>query len=266
MNFVTTAGTQNIRRAMRVKARFLGLDFDPMTLTSAISCLSRTASADIPFTYVVTPNVDHMVRLDKEPSLRPLYDEARIVFNDSRVLEMMAKAIGTELPASPGADIVAALFEDTIKRDEAVVIIGMDAGGIDKLKARYGLTNIRWHDAPMGLKKDPAAVAEAARFMAENPARYHFICVGSPQQELIAWAARQRGDVKGLGLCCGASLDFLSGKASRAPEFLRKAKLEWLHRMATNPKRLAGRYLIGGPALLGMWWRYRKDHTRAMSV
>ncbi|WP_371309533.1 WecB/TagA/CpsF family glycosyltransferase [Hyphomonas sp.] len=238
--------------------RFLGLDFQPMTTAEATRFLAETASAGAPFTYVVTPNVDHRIRLEREPELRPLYDAAGLLLNDSRILELLARRDGIDLPASPGADIVEALFAGVIRPDETVTIVGGDAALEAALKARYGLTDLRRHEPPFGMRKNPDAIAAAAAFLAANPARFHFLCVGSPQQEMVAHAALELGTATGVGLCCGASLDFLSGKTDRAPAWMRQARLEWLHRLGSEPGRLARRYLVEGPAIFRIWRRDRR--------
>ena len=212
-----------------------------------------------PFEYVVTPNVDHMIRLHSDASLRPLYDAAGLMVNDSRILEMLAGRDGIKFPASPGADIVEALFTHHIKPDEPIVVIGSTDEDMAKLAQKFGLTNIHRHDAPMGLKHKPEAVVEAAQFIAAHPARFHFICVGSPQQEMVAHAAKQLGTAIGVGLCCGASLDFLSGSTERAPAWMRNARLEWFHRILSEPRRLIKRYLIDGPKIFKIWRDWRKS-------
>lgn len=238
--------------------RFLGLDFQPMTVEHVASKLAREASTESAFSYVVTPNVDHMVRLDREPTLQHLYDSAGLILNDSRVLEILAKRDGHIFPASPGADVVEFLFRHRISPNEPVVIVGCAAEDVQVITEQFNLTDVRWHDAPMGLRKNPDAVAECAAFMAANPARFHFLCVGAPQQEMVALAALERGDVKGIGLCCGASLDFLSGKTNRAPMWMRRFRLEWFHRLLSEPRRLSKRYLIDGPAILRIWRKHKK--------
>ena len=239
-------------------AHFLGLTFQPMSVAEAAAKLARDASDTRPFSYVVTPNVDHMVRLDRDPALMPLYEEADIILNDSRVLEVLAARDGLVFPASPGADVVEFLFRHRIDPAEPVVIIGCTEEDVRVVTEQFGLRDVRWHDAPMGLRTNPKAIVDCAAFMAANPARFHFICVGSPQQEMIAWAARQRGDVRGIGICCGASLDFLSGKTNRAPKWMRQIRLEWLHRLISQPRRMWRRYLVDGPAILKIWRRHRR--------
>ncbi|HIG23908.1 MAG TPA: glycosyltransferase [Henriciella marina] len=242
---------------------FLGLTFQPRSTRQAARTIAASALGSESFWYVVTPNVDHMVRLQREKALRGLYDEAGLVLNDSRILELLAGFEKIDLPASPGADIVQTLFEKELDPEEPVVVIGCTASEISALKARFGLSDVRWHDPPMGLRNKPEAVKAAAEFMARNPARFHFLCVGSPQQEMVALAAKQLGNVQGVGLCCGASLDFLTGRTTRAPEWMRKFRLEWLHRLTSEPQRMFKRYLIDGPKIFGMWQRDKKRRRQA---
>ena len=83
------------------------------------------------------------------------------------------------------------------------------------------------------------------------------LAVAMPQQEILALRVAQAGGAVGVGLCIGASLDFLTGRKARAPLWMRKASLEWLHRLLSEPKRLWRRYLVEGPRifLLTMKWR-----------
>jgi hypothetical protein len=144
----------------------------------------------------------------RESVLAHLYAQAWLTVCDSRVLELIADLSGEALDVTTGADLTAALFEDVIRPDEPIVVVGGDESVIDGLKARYGLSDIRWHQPPMHLRHKPDAIAECAAFVADNPARFTFLCVGSPQQELVAEACLERGDCTGVGLCVGASLDF----------------------------------------------------------
>lgn len=235
---------------------FLGVQFDAMTLDSALGAIAARAGRDEPFAYVATPNVDHVVGLAREPARHALYASAWLTLNDSRILETLAALAGKRLPPAPGSDIAQRLFEEEISPHEPVTIIGGDDALITALEDRYGLTNIRWHDAPMDLRGNASAIADAAAFIAEQKARFAFICVGAPQQEMIAWATTMRGDATGVGLCVGAGLAFLSGQAKRAPRWMRQTRLEWLHRLVREPGRLWRRYLVDGPrvfALFAAW-------------
>ena len=248
----------------RVRARhvwFLNSAFDRIGFDTA---LERIAFRDReqPFAFVVTPNVDHLVRLRRDPVFAPLYAQAWLTVCDSRILELIASMSGEHIDVTAGSDLTETLFETMIDRDETVVVIGGDTSVMDGVKRRYGLTDLRWHTPPMGLRDNPEAIADCARFVAENPARFVFLCVGSPQQEMIAEACIDRGDCTGVGLCVGASLDFLSGKARRAPVWMRKARLEWLHRLGEAPRRMWRRYLMDGPKIVFLWWEWRRARAR----
>lgn len=245
---------------------FLDVDFTALDLDAALDTVAARASLEAPFVYVTTPNVDHVVSLASEPGRRPLYDAAWLRLNDSRILEAMAKRAGVALPAAPGADLADMLFDHVIDRHEPITIIGGDAEMIAELKSRYRLTDVRWHAPPMGLKRKPDAVVAAAAFSAAQRSRFTFICVGAPQQELIAYAIAQRGDATGVGLCVGAALDFLTGRAKRAPIWMRGAGLEWLHRLASEPQRLWRRYVVVGPRVFAMFASWRAEMVAASAA
>ena len=236
---------------------FLHLRFSGLDLAVATDAVAARASLGAPFAYVVTPNVDHVVSLAKEPARRPLYDGAWLMLNDSRILESLARRAGIALPVATGADLAERLFDTVIDRREPITIIGGDDLAIAELKRRYRLSDIRWHRPPMGIRRDPQAIVRAAAFAASQPSRFTFICVGAPQQEMIAYAIAQQGGATGVGLCVGAALDFLSGRVQRAPSWMRAAGLEWLHRLLHEPARLWRRYLVTGPRVFSLFAAWR---------
>jgi N-acetylglucosaminyldiphosphoundecaprenol N-acetyl-beta-D-mannosaminyltransferase len=242
---------------------FLHLEFCALDLDAATDAIAARASLGAPFAYVVTPNVDHVVSLAAEPARRPLYEAAWLMLNDSRILEGLAKRAGVGLPVATGSDLAERLFDAVIERHEPITIIGGDDLAIAEVKRRYRLSNVRWHRPPMGLKHDAQAIVRAAAFAASQPSRFTFICVGAPQQEMIAYAIAQHGGATGVGLCVGAALNFLSGRAERAPRWMRAAGLEWLHRLAAEPVRLSRRYLVTGPRVFSLFAAWRASMAAA---
>lgn len=242
---------------MHERLPFLGLDFDPLTVDEAATAMAWRARKLAPFAYVTTPNVDHMVRLDRQPRLRAVYQGAWLNVCDSRIIEALAEASYITLPAAPGSDIVERLFVQHIKPHERVVVIGGSQAVIDALRKKFGLRDLRWFDAPMDLRQDAVARARCVAFIRENPAPFVFLAVGAPQQEMIALEAMLSGQCAGVAICCGAALEFLSGQTSRAPEWMRMRRLEWLHRLASEPGRLWHRYLVDGPHIFMIWQRWR---------
>lgn len=244
---------------------FLNSAFDKIGLDTALRRITER-DREKPFAFVVTPNVDHLVRLESDTVLATLYAQAWLTVCDSRVLEMIGRISGQRIDIAPGSDLTEKLFETAIDPAEPLTIIGGTKSVVDAVSARYGLMDVRWHEPPMGLRDNPEAVAECASFVAENPARFVLICVGSPQQEMIAEACLDRGDCTGVGLCVGASLDFLGGKARRAPRWMQRARIEWLHRLGREPRRMWRRYLVEGPKVLLLWSRWRKAQRQLRAL
>lgn len=244
---------------------FLNSAFDKIGLDVAERRVSERDPAS-PFAFIVTPNVDHLVRLESDTVLARLYAQAWLTVCDSRVLELLGRVSGEKIDIAPGSDLTQRLFENHIQADETVTVIGATAEVVEAVRARYGLTDVRWHEPPMGLRHNAEAIAECAQFVADNPARFVFICVGSPQQELVAEACLDRGDCTGVGLCVGASLDFLGGKAQRAPLWMQRSRLEWLHRLAQEPRRMWKRYLVDGPKIFFLWRRWIKTQSELQAL
>ncbi len=235
---------------------FIGAIFDPL---SPVQTLARAKwmTTRHGFRYLVTPNVDHLVRLNKEPDLyQPLYEASWLSVCDSRILELLANMSGLPLKAVPGSDLSQQLFDNVITADDAITVIGADEEIVRRVATRYGLTQVHHHMPPMGLRNKPEAIADCAQFVADHPARYVFICVGSPQQEMVAKACLDRGDCVGLGLCVGASLDFIGGRVLRAPKWMQQLRLEWFYRLISEPKRLWKRYLLEGPKIFWLWAKW----------
>ncbi len=111
----------------------------------------------------------------------------------------------------------------------------------------------------MGLRYNQRAMNVAADHVARSGARFTFLAVGSPQQELLARHIASRPESRGCTLCIGASLAFIAGREIRAPKPLQKLGLEWGWRLAQNPSRLWRRYLVEGPKIFLIAWRWKRD-------
>lgn len=235
----------------------LGLDFADLGAEAAADAIAaRPAGA--PFGYVVTPNADHFVRLARDPTLRPVYEGAMTRLLDSRVVARSARAMGLPVPrVAPGSDVAAALLQRHRHPDEPVTIVGLESRLLPALTRRCKLTRLAHHNPSMGFERDPAAFGRAVEFVLAHPARFTFLAVGSPRQERLAAAIAATGQATGTGLCIGAGLEFLAGAKTRAPVWMRRFGLEWLMRLACEPRRLSRRYLLDCPAVFRLLWSAR---------
>lgn len=247
---------------MPEQVRLLGLDFADLDVAEAAARIAaRPATA--PFGYVVTPNADHLVRLARQPALLPLYRGAALCLLDSRVVRRAAGLLGLRAPrVAPGSDLTARLLRHHLRPGERVTIVGLRPHHLPALVAACDLAPPAHDDPPMGFADDPAALQRTVDFVLAHPARFVFLAVGSPRQEKLAAAIAATGRAAGTGLCIGASLDFLAGVERRAPFWLQRAGLEWLHRLAADPGRLARRYLLDNPPIFALLLRERLGGSR----
>lgn len=245
------------------RRRFLSLDFDIVELGDVLRWIGGR-QGDSPFAYVVTPNVDHMVRLEKAPpALRAAYEEADLCVCDSRVLSRIAGLCDVRLPVVPGSDLIRAALAEVFAPGDRLCLIGGSRADADTLEALHPGIAIVQHSPPMGLLHDSAARAAAIEVAAQAGARAVLLAVGAPQQELLAHEMRLSGRVRGTALCIGAGIDFLVGRQSRAPRAMQRANLEWAWRLMREPKRLWRRYLIDGPAIFPIAWAWARARRRA---
>ncbi|VXC85348.1 WecB/TagA/CpsF family glycosyltransferase [Sphingomonas sp. 8AM] len=254
--------------APAARRAFVGIDFDPLDTDAAAAWLTRITPAS-PFRYVVTPNVDHIVRLETlgerdaaGQALWRAYRGAALVLCDSRVLARLARFYGIVLPLAPGSDLTVRIFAQVAQPGDRIAIIGGDAPLLAALRARYPALDLVQHIPPMGMLRNPAALAAAAAFGRDSAARFLLLAVGSPQQEVLAARIADDGGAQGCALCIGASLDFIVGRQRRAPQLVQRLGLEWAHRLASQPGRLWRRYLVDGPRIFRLAHRWYRGRVR----
>jgi N-acetylglucosaminyldiphosphoundecaprenol N-acetyl-beta-D-mannosaminyltransferase len=195
------------------------------------------------YSYIVTPNVNHVVQLEHSAPLRQAYSAASHRVCDSRVLLPFVRAFKVPLAeAIPGSTLTAELIQLADTEQWDVTIIGCEHASVERLKERYPGIRVHHYYPPMGFITDPQAVETCIEFINTHSSRLVVYALGCPTQEILALKVLEAGQATGVGLCVGGSLNFLSGAVPRAPEWVQFLALEWLHRVCTEPRRLAGRY------------------------
>lgn len=242
-----------------MRTDFLGVEFDRLTKEELIDRLAKVGP-DSPFGYVVTPNVDHIVKLEREttPGLKAIIANAAFCLCDSRILARLARLRGVMLDVIPGSDLTAALFDRVIVAGDRIALVGGNAVMAQQLQQRFPAIDFIHYQPPIGLLTNDRALHDTADFVVGQHARFAFLAVGFPQQELVAARIAANPAARGMALCVGASLEFLTGHQRRAPLAVQRLGLEWAHRLASNPARLWRRYLVEGPAIFRMAWQWRK--------
>ncbi|UTW44924.1 WecB/TagA/CpsF family glycosyltransferase [bacterium SCSIO 12696] len=229
------------------RQHIFNLPFDLLTKKQILMRLEQCWSEGAGFEYCVTPNVDHVVRANKNTEYLPLYENAWISVCDSRILQKLARFCGVCFPeVVPGSDLTSELFLGGVQSNDSVLIIGANDELVARLLSRLHLDNVTHYNPPMGFMNNSDEVEKCLALAESKPFKYLFFAVGSPRQEILAYELKSRGKATGIGFCIGASIDFLVGTESRAPKWVQALSFEWFYRFLQNPRRLWRRYFVDG--------------------
>jgi N-acetylglucosaminyldiphosphoundecaprenol N-acetyl-beta-D-mannosaminyltransferase len=201
---------------------------------------------------VFTPNVDHVVQAEHDPRFLAAYSEVSLSLVDGMPLMWASRWLKTPLPEKiSGSDFVLPLMRRAAERGYRVYFLGGAAGAAELAKQRLleqlPTLQIVGIDAA---RIDVNGAAEIQRPILERIALAKpdllLVALGAPKQEI--WSYEQRASLPGIvSVGVGASLDFIAGMVQRAPRWISNSGLEWAYRLAQEPRRLAGRYLIRDP-------------------
>lgn len=244
------------------RRHFLGAPFDYLSERTVVDLISQSETKT-QFRYLVTPNVDHLVRLKRDRDLYKYYERAWMSLCDSRPITGLALLRSSHLPLVTGSDLTAVLFASVVRDGDLVTLIAANEEIFHSMEAAYPRVRFRAIIPPQGVLNNRAALDACINFVVQEEARFVFIAIGSPQSEKIAYELSLRPDARGVGFCVGASLEFLVGSKKRAPRWMRRASLEWLHRLLLDPRKMWRRYFGAVIPLSGLFledlFRTRRD-------
>ncbi|OZI70851.1 capsular biosynthesis protein [Bordetella genomosp. 12] len=240
--------------------RLFDLDIAAVSFDQALEGLSAAAvRRDGRARIVVTPNVDHVVRLDAAPEFRSRYAQADFIFADGMPVVWASRLLGQPLPARiTGSDLFVALCRRAQQEGWRVMLLGGMPGSEPDLHARFAtyFPGLDIEVVSPSMRFDPVGPEGQAfaQRVCERQPDVVFLCVGMPKQEnwALHHAARLPG---GIVLCVGAAMEFAIGLQRRAPLWMQRAGMEWLWRLASNPRRLWRRYLVDDPRFAVLCWR-----------
>jgi N-acetylglucosaminyldiphosphoundecaprenol N-acetyl-beta-D-mannosaminyltransferase len=200
---------------------------------------------------VVTANLDHVRRLQQPGPFRDAYAQADVVTVDGAPVVWACRVQGTPVRGRvAGSDLMRSLPAAAANAGRSLYLLGGDPGtaaaAAERLRATSpSLRVVGTECPPFGFEKDAAYMtALRARLMAAAP-DVVFVALGSPKQEFVIAALRDTLP-RAWWLGVGISFSFVTGDVRRAPRWLQKLGLEWLHRLCQEPRRLARRYLVDG--------------------
>jgi N-acetylglucosaminyldiphosphoundecaprenol N-acetyl-beta-D-mannosaminyltransferase len=215
----------------------LGVPIDPMTEDAAIEWVAR-AIADGRPRLVISVNPERIMQAGREPELAAILQRADLALADGAGVLWAARRTGHPLPARvAGVDFVQSLAARGAREGWRFFFLGGAPGVADAagrvLRERFPGFTLAGSHAGSANPSDDAASVEAVR---ASGAQLLFLAYGGGAEE--AWLARnldRTGAVIGMGV--GGAFDFISGRAERAPRWMRERGVEWLHRLSREPWR-----------------------------
>jgi N-acetylglucosaminyldiphosphoundecaprenol N-acetyl-beta-D-mannosaminyltransferase len=261
---------------MRKLLVVMGVPIDDLDMPAALArieefiCEGRATGATH---QIATVNADFVIKAQDDPELRVILQEADMATADGMPLVWGAKLLGVCLPGRvTGADLVPALAGVAAEKGYSLYLLGGSPGVPDRaaetLRSRYpGIRIVGAVSPPYASVLDiDAALIEDIRNAQPD---ILLVAFGNPKQE--KWIAMHAPELQvPVMIGVGGTLDFLAGVTRRAPEWMQRSGLEWLYRLAQEPRRLWRRYMVDlvgfGYFFSRQWWVMRRSGRALMTA
>lgn len=242
------------------RIKFLNTAIDNITMEQAISRINDFVQKNKK-SYIVTPNVDHIVRLEYDEEFKQVYDNADLVLTDGMPLIWLSKWIGKPIIEKvSGSDLLPEVCKLASKEKYKVFFLGAAPGvaqkAADNLKNKYkGLDICGCYSPKLGFENDEEEVNKVIKIINDSNVDILALALGTPKQEKFIYKYRDKINSK-LTLNIGAAIDFEAGNVKRAPRWMQNAGLEWFYRLCKEPKRMFKRYIIDDLKIIKIIYKY----------
>ncbi len=245
------------------RMRFLNTHVDNLTMEEAVEEAKRLVKRG-GRSYVVTPNVDHIVKIEHDRLFREIYEGADLILTDGKPLIWMSRLLGTPIKEKiSGSDYFPEVCKMAAREGLSIFLLGA-AEGVAK-KAAVNLMKKYKHLKIAGVYSPSYTFENDVKEISDiihkiNRARPDILCIGlgTPKQEKFYYKYKDVLQVP-LTLHIGATIDFEAGVVKRAPKWISYAGMEWLYRLLKEPRRLYRRYLLDDLEIFPIFWKYRKQ-------
>ncbi|MGC9525121.1 MAG: WecB/TagA/CpsF family glycosyltransferase [Limnospira sp.] len=200
---------------------------------------------------VFTPNVDHLMRLQKDREFYELYHQSDYRICDSKIVYYASRVLNQPIKEKiSGSDLFPAFYQ-YYRNCDAVKIFLLGAAEGVALRAQANINAavgreivVDCYSPPYGFEKDELECQRIVDRVNESGATVLAVGVGAPKQEKWIMCHKHKLTHIKVFLAIGATIDFEAGEKPRSPKWMSEMGLEWLHRLTSEPQRLWKRYLI----------------------
>lgn len=244
------------------RMRLMNTEIDNLTMDETLDAIDSLIKEDN-CSYVVTPNVDHIVQLEKDEELKRVYENASLILTDGKPLIWISNWYKTPIKEKiSGSDLFPRVCDLAAKKGYTMYLLGAAEGVADKaaknLMNKYkGLNIVGTYSPPFGFEKDKLELKKIERQIQEVHPDILIVGLGCPKQEKYMYHHCKELDVP-ISFGLGASIDFEAGNIKRAPRWMSEHGLEWLYRITQDPERLAKRYLVDDMKIIRIARKYRR--------
>lgn len=243
------------------RIKLLNFEIDNVDMKEALNIIEELITKR-DASYVVTPNVDHIVRLENDTDFIKIYDEADLILADGMPLIWMSKLLKVPLKEKvSGSDLFPLLCKIAGEKGYKVFLLGAAEGvarkAAENLKEKYeNLKVVGCYSPSYGFENDKKELNYIIETVKLAKPDILVVGLGSPKQEKFIYNYRKKMDVP-ISLALGASIDFEAGNVKRAPKWMQKKGLEWFYRLIKEPKRMYKRYLIDDIKIFKIFFKYK---------
>lgn len=219
---------------------------------------------------LITPNLDHLVKLQKDEEFYRCYQEAEWVVCDSKILWLFSKLLKKPFPEPiPGSSFFTHFYEYHAakcargeEQQARIFLLGSSSQqtaelAMKRINEKCGFQMVVGaHSPSFGFEKKDDENRELVKMIRQSGANVVLVGVGAPKQE--KWIMRWKDEMPEVKswMALGATIAFESGIIKRAPAFVQKFALEWLYRMYREPKRMFKRYICDD--LVFFWYIFKQ--------
>lgn len=243
------------------RIKFMNTDIDNLTMAETLNEIDKLIQKKN-CSYVVTPNVDHIVRLEKDEELQKVYKNASLILTDGKPLIWISKWYKTPIKEKiSGSDLFPRVCQLAANKNYTMYLLGAAEGVADtaarNLMEKYpGLNIVGTYSPPFGFEKNKQEMNKIKTQIQDVHPDILIVGLGCPKQEkFMYYHCKELGVPISFGL--GASIDFEAGNIKRAPKWMSNHGLEWLYRFSKEPKRLFKRYFVDDLKIIQVARKYR---------
>lgn len=242
------------------RIKLLNTEVDNLTMEEAILKIDELIMNKKP-SYIVTPNVDHIVKLEDDAEFKKVYKNADLILTDGMPLIWISRLKKSPIKEKvSGSDLFPRICKLASQKEYKVFLLGAAEGVAIKaaknLEEKYkGLNIVGTYSPSYGFESNEGEIDNIIKIV--NEARPDILAVGlgAPKQEKFIYNYKDKLSVP-VSLAIGASIDFEAGNVKRAPKWMQHSGLEWFYRLIKEPKRMFKRYIIDDLKIIRLLIKY----------